>query len=186
MGGVKPSARERASALQPHLDQARADVAELEATVKTAGQRAHDAYAAGDVPGGDAAHAETMAARPLLETALARLETFQKAAGVVAADRQREEMMGRLEDARKAAEIAVSEMQLHAAEVRPLLSAGRRELVTAQGYESQARRKQAEVFELEVQLGLRQRARFSAGANTVTAMIESMPHLRDLLRDREL
>lgn len=186
MGSVKPSARERATALQPSLDAARTEVAQLEAALKAAEQRAHDAYAAGDVPGGDAAHAEAAATKPRLEAARAHLETLAGAAEVVAKDKHREELEDRLEAARKAAEIAVAEAEMHAAEVKPLMSAARRELVTAMGYQDQAGRKQAEVLELEVALGLRERARVSASSNAVTAMVESQPLMLDLLRCRTL
>lgn len=180
------TAAERADALQPHLDQARRQVAGLEAAVRDAEQRAHNAYVAADVATADGAHAEAAGLRRELDAAQARLQTFEQAAHVVSEQRHREELEAQYARVNGAHADALAVAQREAAEVRPALAAAKLALRRAQQAEDLSRKLEIQRYELEVGLGMRQRGIFHPNTNAVQAMVEYSPYLRELLANPEL
>lgn len=175
------TAASREAVIRPHLDQAREKVARLQAAVQAAERRAHDAYVAGDVAAGHAAHDEATQLKRELEQADAGWQAFEQAALAVAEEKQKQEREAQLARARQAHEEAVAEAQRRIADIRPALTLAKRSIKLAQQAEDLARNLEREIFETEVALGLRERGRVIALTNRVQAMLESQPYLRELL-----
>ena len=115
-----------------------------------------------------------------LEQADAGLQAFERAALAVAADRQRQEREAQLARARQAHGEAVGECQRRTADIRPALAVAKRSIRLARQAEDLARQLEGEINELEIALNLRERGKFTPLANTVRAMLESQPYLREL------
>jgi chromosome segregation ATPase len=179
------TAGERAGLLAPHVNEARAQVADLTARIAAAEQDAHAAFVAADAEAGQAASARAVALRGQLHVAQGHLDAMVRAEQVVSGEHQREQLEARLASLEAALADASESVARELATVRPAMGAAKRAIQSAQAAEQQANRIDAERRQVEVALGVREQARWTPTHNQVTALLGERPLLQQLLNHPE-
>jgi hypothetical protein len=149
---MSASAAERATVLQPIVEQARARVGELEARAQQMDAAASEAYKRADAASGDAAHELAEQARRDLEPAKARLATLEDAERAVSGERQRDQWTQQVADLKAREEAELDERDVHLALIVPAVQACREAIKLARAAEDEARRAELQRDQFEASL----------------------------------
>lgn len=150
------TARERAGALAPIVDEARREVERIDADLAALEAESHRAFAAGDIPAGEKARqaaTERAESAPRLRD---RLATLLSAEVAVAGELQAEELRSRRETLAAMEQQQLEESARQFAQVMPHVRAARKALLAALAAEREAMRADGQRQRAEVALGERQ------------------------------
>ncbi|MGH3220234.1 MAG: hypothetical protein ACRDPY_16280 [Streptosporangiaceae bacterium] len=174
------SAAERATALRPVVEAARAEVARLQARAGELEQWAHGHYVNGDAEAGDKAHAELTEVRTQVAAAEARVETLVAAEQAVSRQAQRDEYVGQLAVAEEQLAATLDERDRQLAVIMPTLSAAKAAILAAEAAEAAARRVDGEAAGLRSAIAGEPATVFRSNHNRVEVLLGPSALLRSV------